>query len=177
MSHFLLLPSSCVRSITKPDVARIHVRNVDTETTKRMADGDHVGPAVFELFSFFRLPFSEDLRRVIRRLIEPCSAKVEHEWRLDHRDLDEQEAIIETQKLGNVVSAHLSNFKFVQPQVRVPFPYVGVSRSKTFNADEPVRDWPTASSTLPCTSWPYLRPVSVRDCRRAYSTARCSNSL
>lgn len=123
-----LLPLSCPGTCREPcesvacveaDVARRDVRDEDSEPFQRPQDALHLRPPVGELLLLFGLPFRQDSFRIVGRPIQVGSRKIQHVRCRDRRHLDDQQAVVVTQPLGNLAAADLPHGVLLQSQVPV----------------------------------------------------------
>ncbi len=134
-----------IRAASKSNVARIHVRNVDSHPPKLSKDFLHGGPIALKVLGFFFPPISPYLGRVIRRLVQVRPAKVETIWRLDRGHFNEKQIVVVRKQPRNLVAADFTYIEVLEPKLDADLAVIGNLPAMKFDRENGRATWTLCS--------------------------------
>src|SRR5947209_5723810 len=111
--------------LAEAKVVRVGIEHVYVDRLKRIQDGRRLSPVGSKLLAPLFVRRLPNVVRELRWPKEKCLGEIEDEGRFDHRHLDCQFLIVETDKLGNLAATYAFQLELPKMQVCIPFPQVG----------------------------------------------------
>src|SRR5439155_18390361 len=122
-------------SVSKGDIARRDIQQIDPKLLKHVQDAPDIGPARSELLALFRLPIHPDPFGKLWSGVEIGPREIQNKRPFHDRHFDYEQAVVATDQLRNIETDDACDSQRFQSLIHPLFAEVSLIQTKCLQGD------------------------------------------